>query len=55
MTATDDVAIFPERDKGKTPWNRSGVFMWKTAGAKAAMGADLDEVIELALESSGQH
>ena len=48
VTATDDVASSPKETKEKRHGIAGGVFMWKTAGAKAAMGADLDEVIELA-------
>lgn len=48
VTATDDVASSPKETKEKRHGIAGGVFMWKAAGAKAAMGADLDEVIELA-------
>lgn len=48
VTATDDVASSPKETKEKRHGIAGGVFMWKVGGAKAAMGADLDEVIETA-------
>lgn len=48
VTATDDVASSPKETKEKRHGIAGGVFMWKTAGAKAAKGADLDEVIATA-------
>ena len=48
VTATDDVASSPKETKEKRHGIAGGVFMWKIGGAKAAMGADLDEVIEVA-------
>lgn len=48
VTATDDVASSSKETKEKRHGIAGGVFMWKVGGAKAAMGADLDEVIETA-------
>lgn len=48
VTATDDVASSPKETKEKRHGIAGGVFMWKVGGAKAAMGAELDEVIEAA-------
>lgn len=48
VTATDDVASSPKETKEKRHGIAGGVFMWKAGGAKAAMGADLDEVIATA-------
>lgn len=48
VTATDDVASSPKETKEKRHGIAGGVFMWKVGGAKAAMGADLDEVIATA-------
>ena len=48
VTATDDVASSPKETKEKRHGIAGGVFMWKVGGAKAAKGADLDEVIATA-------
>lgn len=48
VTATDDVASSPKETKEKRHGIAGGVFMWKVGGAKAAKGADLDEVVATA-------
>ena len=52
VTAADDVASSPKETKEKRHGIAGGVFMWKVGGAKAAMGADLDEVIETAQKAA---
>lgn len=48
VTATDDVASSSKETKEKRHGIAGGVFMWKVGGAKAAKGANLDEVIATA-------
>lgn len=48
VTAHDDIASAPKESKEKRHGIAGGVFMWKVSGAKAAKGASLDEVIEVA-------
>ena len=45
VVANDDVASASKEDIAKRRGVAGEIFMWKTAGAKAAMGASLDEVI----------
>ena len=48
VVANDDVASASHENIAKRRGVAGEIFMWKTAGAKAAMGASLDEVIEVA-------
>lgn len=48
VVANDDVASAPKEDRGKRRGVAGEILMWKTGGAKAAQGADLDEVIRVA-------
>lgn len=48
VVATDDISSSPQETKEKRHGIAGGMLMWKTAGAKAAEGADLDEVIRVA-------
>lgn len=48
VVANDDVASAPLEERGKRRGVAGEIFMWKAGGAKAAMGGDLDEVIEAA-------
>lgn len=48
VVANDDVASAPKEDIAKRRGVAGEIFMWKTAGAKAAMGASLDEVVAVA-------
>ena len=45
VKANDDISSSPKETKEKRHGIAGGVYMWKIAGAKAAMGASLDEVI----------
>ena len=45
VIANDDISSAPKDQKEKRHGIAGGVFMWKVAGAKAAQGATLDEVI----------
>lgn len=48
VVATDDIASSPKETREKRHGIAGGYFMWKVGGAKAASGATLDEVIEVA-------
>ncbi len=48
VVANDDVASAPKGSEAKRRGVAGEIFMWKTAGAKAAMGGTLDEVIAVA-------
>lgn len=48
VVANDDVASAPKSEMGKRRGVAGEIFMWKVAGAKAAQGASLDEVITVA-------
>lgn len=48
VVANDDVASASEEEREKRRGVAGEILMWKAAGAKAAKGADLDEVIETA-------
>lgn len=48
VVANDDVASAPKTERNKRRGVAGEILMWKTAGAKAAAGASLDEVIEVA-------
>ncbi len=45
VVASDDAASAPEAEKDKRRGGASLVFLWKIAGTKAALGADIDEVV----------
>jgi dihydroxyacetone kinase-like protein len=51
VVANDDVASAPKDEAEKRRGGAGEIFMWKTAGAKAARGADLGEVIAVAKKS----
>lgn len=48
VVANDDVASAPKAQREKRRGVAGEILMWKAGGAKAAMGANLDEVIEAA-------
>jgi dihydroxyacetone kinase-like protein len=48
VVANDDVASAPKEEREKRRGGAAEVLMWKVAGAKAAGGASLDEVIAVA-------
>lgn len=48
VIANDDVASAPKEEKNKRRGVAGEVLMWKIAGAKAALGGNLDEVISVA-------
>lgn len=48
VIANDDIASAPKEEKEKRHGIAGGVFMWKVAGAKAAMGGSLEEVVNTA-------
>jgi len=48
VVATDDVSSAPKGQESKRHGIAGGVFMWKIAGAKAAQGANLKEVLNIA-------
>ena len=48
VIANDDVASAPKEEKDKRRGVAGEVLMWKIAGAKAALGGNLDEVISVA-------
>jgi dihydroxyacetone kinase-like protein len=48
VIANDDVASAPKEEKNKRRGVAGEVLMWKIAGAKAALGGNLDEVILVA-------
>lgn len=54
VVANDDVASAPKDQREKRRGVAGEVFMWKCAGAKAAKGASLDEVIEVAQRTIDQ-
>ena len=45
VAANDDVASAPKEEREKRRGVAGEIFMWKVAGAKAARGADLEQVI----------
>lgn len=53
VVANDDVASAPKDAMAKRRGVAGEILMWKVAGAKAAMGASLDEVIEIAQRAIG--
>ncbi len=53
VVANDDVASAPATESEKRRGVAGEVLMWKTAGAKAATGGTLDEVIEVASRTIG--
>ncbi|MEA5014356.1 MAG: dihydroxyacetone kinase subunit DhaK [Candidatus Limiplasma sp.] len=54
VVANDDAASAPADQLGKRRGVAGEIFMWKIAGAKAAAGASLDEVIDAAQKAIGQ-
>lgn len=48
VVANDDVASAPKDEPEKRRGVAGEIFMWKTAGAKAALGGNLDEVVAVA-------
>jgi len=48
VVANDDVASAPKNEREKRRGVAGEILMWKTAGAKAASGGNLDEVIDTA-------
>jgi dihydroxyacetone kinase-like protein len=48
VVANDDVPSAPKDQRAKRRGVAGEIFMWKVGGAKAAMGADLDQVIAAA-------
>jgi len=48
VVANDDVPSAPKNEREKRRGVAGEIFMWKAAGAKAALGANLDEVINIA-------
>lgn len=54
VVANDDVASAPKNQKEKRRGVAGEILMWKVAGAKAAQGADLDEVIRIAQKAINQ-
>ena len=48
VVANDDVPSAPKTEREKRRGVAGGIVMWKVAGARAAMGASLDEVIAAA-------
>lgn len=54
VVANDDVASAPPDQKEKRRGVAGEILMWKTAGALAAKGASLDEVIEVAQRTIDQ-
>lgn len=48
VVANDDVASAPKNERGKRRGVAGEILMWKAAGAKAALGGNLDEVIRIA-------
>ncbi|HIZ64535.1 MAG TPA: dihydroxyacetone kinase subunit DhaK [Candidatus Blautia pullicola] len=48
VVANDDVASAPREESHKRRGVAGEIFMWKAAGARAAQGGDLDEVIRAA-------
>lgn len=48
VVANDDVASAPKDQKEKRRGVAGEILMWKTAGAKAALGGNLDEVVRIA-------
>lgn len=48
VVANDDVASAPGCEREKRRGVAGEILMWKTAGAKAALGGNLDEVIQVA-------
>lgn len=48
VVANDDVASAPKEQKEKRRGVAGEIFMWKAGGAKAALGGNLDEVIQAA-------
>lgn len=48
VVANDDVPSAPATDRNRRRGVAGEVFMWKVGGAKAAMGGNLDEVLDVA-------
>jgi dihydroxyacetone kinase-like protein len=48
VVATDDISSAPKGEESKRHGIAGGVFMWKIAGAKAALGAEMNEVLAIA-------
>lgn len=48
VKANDDIASSPKESKEKRHGIAGGVYMWKIAGAKAAQGGSLDDIIQVA-------
>ncbi len=48
VVANDDAASAPKAESGKRRGVAGEILMWKTAGAKAALGGSLDEVVAVA-------
>lgn len=48
VVANDDVASAPKSERGKRRGVAGEILMWKTAGAQAALGGNIDEVIRVA-------
>jgi len=53
VVANDDVPSAPKNELDKRRGVAGEILMWKVGGAKAAMGADLDEVIATAQQAIG--
>ena len=54
VVANDDVASAPKGDEAKRRGVAGEILMWKTAGACAAQGGSLDEVIAVAQKTIGR-
>lgn len=54
VTANDDISSSPKETKEKRHGIAGGVYLWKIAGAKASMGASLQEVITTAQKTVDQ-
>lgn len=48
VVANDDVASAPKSEREKRRGVAGEILMWKTAGAKAALGGTLDEIVQVA-------
>jgi dihydroxyacetone kinase-like protein len=53
VVANDDVASAPKEEREKRRGVAGEVLMWKAAGAKAALGGTLDEVVAVAQKAIG--
>ncbi len=54
VVANDDVASAPRNERGKRRGVAGEILMWKTAGAKASLGGNLDDVIRVAQKTIDQ-